>query len=61
MKIYFAGHLFSEGEKGMIYGLHTDVRSAFIGAKLNPMLRFCCDEIFATEDELIEVVKDKAR
>lgn len=52
---------FLKGKKENDLRIAHDVRSAFIGAKLNPMLRFCCDEIFATEDELIEVIKDKAR
>jgi hypothetical protein len=32
-----------------IIGLQTDTRAAFIGAKLNPMLRLCFDRIVDTE------------
>lgn len=37
----------------MIVGLHTDSRAAFIGAKLNPMLRIPLEFIAETYSELI--------
>lgn len=44
------------GKPRIIVGLHTDVRSMFIGQKLNPMLKESLDYVASTEDELIEYV-----
>lgn len=40
------------GEQKVIIGLHTDRRAAFLGAKLNPMLRLCFDRIFEDKAQL---------
>ena len=37
-----------------LLGLQTDVRAAFLGSKLNPMLRVALDKIVDTEDEVLE-------
>ncbi len=42
----------------IILGLHTDVRAAFLGAKLNPMLKMSFDKIIGTETELLNFLKD---
>jgi len=41
------------GNKMVIIGLHTDSRAAFMGSKLNPMVRVPMDYIAENEEELI--------
>jgi nucleoside 2-deoxyribosyltransferase len=41
----------------IIIGLQTDIRAAFLGAKLNPMLKIPLEHIFATQDDLIGFLK----
>jgi len=41
-----------------IIGLHTDIRAAFIGSKLNPMLRLCFDNIVGNETELLRILQE---
>ncbi len=41
----------------LLVGLHTDIRAAFLGSKLNPMLKVSLDYIARTEDELINFLK----
>lgn len=41
----------------LIIGLHTDVRSAFIGSKLNPMIRVPLEYIAKTERQLLQVLE----
>jgi hypothetical protein len=41
-----------------LIGLHTDIRAAFIGSKLNPMIFVPLDRIAANEDELWQLLKD---
>lgn len=43
-------------EKKILMGLHTDNRAAFIGSKLNPMLKIPLDHIASSRDELMEVL-----
>lgn len=40
-----------------LIGLHTDARSAFIGSKLNPMLRVPLEYIAPTERQLLQVLE----
>lgn len=41
----------------LIIGLHTDVRAAFIGSKLNPMIRVPLEYIAKTERQLLKVLE----
>ena len=43
------------GEK-LLLGLHTDTRSAFVGARLNPMVRVPLDHVVDDEQTLLEVL-----
>lgn len=43
----------------VIIGFHSDARASFIGAKLNPMLKMCFDEIVQNEDELLQCMKEQ--
>ena len=36
----------------LLIGLHTDTRAAFIGSRLNPMVRVALDHIFDDEEAL---------
>lgn len=40
-----------------LLGLHTDSRAAFLGSKLNPMLKVPFDNIFDSEESLVEFLK----
>ncbi|MDD3190546.1 MAG: nucleoside 2-deoxyribosyltransferase [Candidatus Pacebacteria bacterium] len=46
-------------DKKILMGLQTDVRAAFIGSKLNPMLSVPLDFIVETEKRLLEILKEK--
>ncbi len=46
-------HRLTSGCQRFIVGLQTDERAAFLGSKLNPMLRLCFDQIVETRQELI--------
>ena len=46
-------HTHLTGRQKLLVGLHTDVRAAFLGAKLNPMLRVPLDHVAESEDALI--------
>ena len=43
------------GEK-LLLGLHTDTRAAFVGARLNPMVRVPLDYVADDEQTLLEVL-----
>ena len=43
-----------EKKEKRIVGLQTDVRAAFIGSKLNPMIQVPLDNLFESEDELLD-------
>ncbi|MDP8321764.1 MAG: nucleoside 2-deoxyribosyltransferase domain-containing protein [Candidatus Stygibacter australis] len=47
--------------KKMLIGLQTDSRAAFIGSKLNPMLKVPLDYIMDSSDSLIAFLKLKAK
>ena len=39
-----------------LIGLHTDIRAAFLGAKLNPMLAESLDTVVMDEEALLELL-----
>lgn len=41
----------------MLVGLHTDARAAFVGSKLNPMVRVPLDHVAEDEEELLRVLE----
>lgn len=45
----------------LLIGLQTDIRAAFIGSRLNPMLKVSLDYIARAEDELIDFLKKYER
>jgi nucleoside 2-deoxyribosyltransferase len=47
-------HRFLSGKYKLLVGLQTDVRAAYLSAKLNPMLAVPLDAVFATEEELLK-------
>ena len=47
----------SVGRPSRIVGLHTDSRAAFIGARLNPMIKEAIDIIFDDEASLLEYLR----
>lgn len=49
----YANKYFKNSPKILI-GLQTDIRSAFLGSKLNPMIGVPLDHIFETENDLVE-------
>ncbi len=50
-------HRLTSGCQRFIVGLQTDERAAFLGSKLNPMLRLCFDRIIETRRELLNVLR----
>jgi len=46
-------HRLTTGIERLIIGLQTDCRAAFIGSRLNPMLRLSFDQIVETREELL--------
>jgi hypothetical protein len=40
----------------LLVGLHTDIRAAFIGSKLNPMISVPLDYIAKIEEELLTIL-----
>lgn len=47
---------FLQQRKKLLIGLHTDARAAFMGSKLNPMLRVPLDHIAPDEETLLRVL-----
>jgi hypothetical protein len=45
------------GEK-LLVGLHTDSRAAFVGARLNPMVRIPLDYVADDEETLLQILSD---
>lgn len=41
----------------LLIGLHTDARAAFIGSKLNPMIRVPLEYVASTEKQLLHVLE----
>jgi len=56
--IAYAQKHISKKEKILI-GLHTDIRAAFIGSKLNPMIKVPLDYTVESEEELINFLESK--
>ena len=50
-------HKLLKNKKKLIIGLQTDIRDAFIGSRLNPMVLKSFDYIFTKESELINYLK----
>ncbi len=46
-----------QGSPKILIGLQTDIRAAFLGSKLNPMIKVPLDHIVATEEELLELLE----
>lgn len=46
-----------QGRKKLLIGLQTDSRAAFLGAKLNPMLRVPLDAIISDENALLCILQ----
>ncbi len=51
-------HRLTTGKDRAIVGLQTDCRAAFMGSRLNPMLRLCFDEIVESADELLAYLRE---
>ena len=47
-----------KGEK-LLVGLHTDTRAAFIGGRLNPMVRVPLDYIVDDEETLLRLLAEQ--
>ena len=50
-------HRLATKRKRLIVGLQTDCRAAFIGSKINPMLRLSFDQIVGTREALLEALQ----
>jgi nucleoside 2-deoxyribosyltransferase len=46
------------GTRKLLAGLQTDSRAAFVGSKLNPMLRVPLERVVESEDELLQVLEN---
>ena len=46
------------GTKRLLVGLQTDSRVAFVGSKLNPMVRVPLERVVEAEDELLKFLED---
>ena len=46
------------GRKKLLVGLQTDSRAAFLGSKLNPMVRVPLEHVAEAEDELLKNLED---
>jgi nucleoside 2-deoxyribosyltransferase len=46
------------GTRKLLAGLQTDYRAAFVGSKLNPMLRVPLERVVESEDELLQVLEN---
>jgi nucleoside 2-deoxyribosyltransferase len=46
-----------EGIPRHILGLMTDTRASFMKSRLNPMLKFCFDEIVGSKEELLDLLE----
>ena len=53
--IAYCQRYLQNGEK-LLLGLHTDTRAAFVGARLNPMVRVPLDYVVDDEQTLLEVL-----
>ena len=51
-------HRRATGIDRLLIGLQTDIRAAFMGSKLNPMIRVPLDAIMASKDELLVYIQE---
>jgi hypothetical protein len=47
-----------QASKNLLIGLQTDLRAAFLGSKLNPMLRVPLEHVAEDEQALLEILQD---
>lgn len=47
-----------EGDEKLLIRLHTDTRAAFLGSRLNPMIRVSLDRIAEDEGSPMEILED---
>ena len=48
-----------EGGEKLLVGLHTDTRAAFVGARLNPMVRVPLDYVVDDEETLVRLLAEQ--
>jgi nucleoside 2-deoxyribosyltransferase len=48
-----------QNEKKLLVGLHTDTRAAFIGGRLNPMVRIPLDDVVDDEGTLLRLLAEQ--
>jgi nucleoside 2-deoxyribosyltransferase len=54
------GHKHLQSSEKLLIGLHTDTRAAFIGSRLNPMVRVPLDYVVDGEDALLRILSRHA-
>lgn len=54
-------HKYFKNRGKILVGLHTDSRAAFIGSKLNPMIKVPLDYIASGEADLIGFLKERSK
>jgi nucleoside 2-deoxyribosyltransferase len=54
-------HRQTAGRPRRLVGVQTDARAAFMGSRLNPMIRVALDEIYETVEELVDALTMTAR
>lgn len=54
-------HRRATGVKRILLGFQTDIRSAFMGSKLNPMIRVPLDYIVTSTDELLAYIREQSQ
>lgn len=55
--IAYGQKVLQQPEKKLI-GLHTDTRAAFIGSKLNPMVGVPLEQVYASEEALLDALRE---
>jgi hypothetical protein len=58
LDIAYCQKYFQNSEK-LLVGLHTDTRAAFIGGRLNPMVRFPLDYVVEDEETLVRLLAEQ--
>jgi nucleoside 2-deoxyribosyltransferase len=56
LSLAHAHKTFEKAEK-LLLGLHTDPRAAFLGSRLNPMVRVPLDRVVEDEEMLLEILE----
>jgi hypothetical protein len=54
------GHKHLQSSEKLLIGLHTDTRAAFIGSRLNPMVRVPLDYVVDGEEALLWILSRHA-